>query len=213
MFRLFRAIANACTFALFVMCLTCLSACTTKQKLIDVDPAFSQYIEAYSSGVVSKKSVIKIRLAADAAVTHTLNETVKENLFDFTPSVAGKAYWTDARTIEFKPGNNLEANKLYEVHFDLNKVTKVPSKYKEFAFNVQTLKPSFEVEENGLRCNSSDVMQLGGQLITADVEDSKKVEQLLSAKLNNTVIKITWQHNEAAKTHRFIIPDIHKNNS
>ena len=213
MFRLLRATTNTCLFALIAVCLTVLSACTAKHQLIDVDPAFSQYIEAYSSGVVSKKSVVRIRLAADASVTHTLNETVKEDLFDFSPSVKGNAYWTDARTIEFKPEKDLEANKLYEVSFDLNKVMKVPSKFKEFAFNVQTVKPSFEVEENGLRCNNNDLMTLSGQLATADVEDSKKVEGLLHAKLNGQEMKISWQHNEQNKMHRFTIADIHKSSS
>jgi hypothetical protein len=211
MFRHHRVIANVCLFISLVICLIFISACTaTKQKLIDVDPAFSQYVEAYTSGVVSKKSVIKIRLAADAAVTHTLNETVKEDLFDFTPSVTGKAYWTDARTIEFKPDKELEANKLYEVAFNLNKVMKVPAKFKEFAFNIQTIKPSFEVTENGLRCNNNDVMSLTGQVLTADVEDNKKVEQLLGAKLAGAGMKISWQHNEINKTHGFTISDIHK---
>ncbi len=213
MFRLFHAAANACLFAMFIACLFFLSACTTKQKLIDVDPAFSQYIEAYTSGVISKKSVIRIRLAEASSVTHTLNETVKENLFHFTPSISGKAYWTDARTIEFKPEKDLGPNKLYEVSFDLDEVMKVPSKFKDFAFNVQTIKPSFEVTDNGLRCNNNDVMTLSGQLLTADVEDSKAVEQLLLAKLNNSDMKITWQHNEQNKTHNFTITDIHKSGS
>ena len=213
MFARSSAITNRFLSIVFIACFTCLSACSTKQKLIEVDPAFSQYIEAYSSGVISKKSVIKIRLAEDAAVTHTLNETVKDDLFDFSPSVKGKAYWTDARTIEFKPENDLEPNKLYEVSFNLNKVLKVPAKFKEFAFNVQTIKPSFEVTDNGLRCNNNDVMTLSGQLLTADVEDGKAVEQLLHAKMNNTGIKITWQHNEQNKTHNFIITDIHKSNT
>ncbi len=214
MFRLHRVIVNACLFFFFVVCLACISACTaTKQKLIDVDPAFSQYIEAYTSVVVSKKSVIRIRLAADASVTHTLNETIKEDLFDLTPSVSGKAYWTDARTIEFKPEKELAPNKLYEVAFNVNKVMKVPSKFKEFAFNIKTIKPSFEVVENGLRCNNNDVMSVSGQLLTADVENSKNVEQILSASLGNTPMKISWQHNEQNKTHGFIISDIHKTNS
>ncbi len=211
MLRFSRAFASHVSSALIVVCLLCLSACTTtKQKIVNVDPAFSQYIEAYTSGVISKKSVIRIRLAADASVTHTVNETIEADLFDFSPSVKGKAYWTDARTIEFKPEKSLVPNKLYEVSFDLNKVMKVPSRFKQFTFNIQTIKPAFEVKENGLRCDNNDVMTLSGELATADVEDSKKVEQLLRAKLQSQDMKITWQHNEQNRIHRFTITDIHK---
>ena len=79
-----------------------------------VDPEYARYVEAYTTGVVSKTSSIRIKLAADVPTTHTVGQEVKEKLFSFTPSVKGKAYWVDARTIEFKPEKNLEADKLYE---------------------------------------------------------------------------------------------------
>src|SRR4051812_6949042 len=78
-------------------------SCNNKSKLVDVDPAFSQYIDAYTSGVVSKKNTIRVQLASNVSTTHTVNEEVKDKLFDLSPAVDGKAYWIDARTIEFKP--------------------------------------------------------------------------------------------------------------
>ncbi len=190
-----------------------LFSCTGKPKLIDIDPAFSKYIDAYTSGVVSKKNTIRIQLAADASTTHTLNETVKEPLFDFLPAVAGKAYWIDARTIEFKPDKDLSTDQLYEVSFELNKVMEVPSAFSTFRFNVQTIKPSFQVNDNGLRALDKQTMTLNGQLQTADVEESAKVEKLLTASLNNSNLKISWQHNEANKTHDFIINGIRRGNN
>jgi len=154
-----------------------ISSCKRKNKLIEVDPAFSKYIDAYTSGVISKKNTVRIQLATDAAVTHAVNETVKDALFDFSPAVAGKAYWVDARTIEFKPEKDLQIDQLYEVSFKLNKVLNVPSTYKTFKFNVQTIKPSFEVEDHGLRSNGKELMTLSGQILTADVEQSAAIEK------------------------------------
>src|ERR671927_436779 len=124
-----------------IACIAIFISCNNKEKLVDIDPAFSKYIDAYTSGVVSKKNTIRIQLASDASTTHTLNETLKENLFEFTPAVEGKAYWTDARTLEFKPHKDLQTDQLYEVAFKLNKVMNVSSKYGTFKFNIQTLKP------------------------------------------------------------------------
>lgn len=187
--------------------------CNNKKKLVKVDSAFSQYINAYSAGVVSKKSTIRIQLASDAQVTHTLNENIKEDLFSFSPSVEGTAYWTDARTIEFKPAKDLKTNELYEVKFKLNKVLKVPDDYKDFRFNIQTIKPAFEVQENGLRALNKTEMSFNGQIITADIEESAKVEQLLSASVNGSKAKISWQHNDANKTHGFTITPITRSNN
>ncbi len=185
-------------------------ACNKPKKLVQIDPEFSKYIEAYTSGTVSKKSVVRIQLATDASVTHALNEPIKKDLFSWSPMVEGKAYWIDARTIEFKPDKDLKVDELYEVAFKLEAVLNVPSRYGKFKFNVQTIKPSFQVEENGLRSTGKNTMSLSGQILTADIEESAIVENLLHASIGNQHLKINWQHNEGNKTHGFVINDIIK---
>ncbi|CAN5588609.1 MG2 domain-containing protein [soil metagenome] len=199
--------------ALTLLLLVILFSCNTKTKLAEVDPAFSRYIDSYTSGVVSKKNTVRIQLASDINVTHTLNEEVKDALFNFSPAVDGKAYWIDARTIEFKPDKDLTVNQLYEISFKLGKVMNVPSKFSTFTFNLQTIKPSFEVQDNGLRSNSKQNMTLTGSLVTADVETSDKVEQLLTASFNNKNLTLSWQHNEANKTHEFTISNIQRSSA
>ena len=189
------------------------TACVGKKKPIEVDPAFSKYIDAYTSGIISKKNAIRIQLATDANVTHTVNETVKENLFSFSPSIEGKAYWVDARTIEFKPAKDLKPDELYEVEFKLGKVMDVPSKFKNFPFSIQVLKPSFEVEDHGLISTGKDLMSYSGVVNTADVEESAGIENVVSATLNGSSVKLKWQHNEANRTHGFVIEGIKRENS
>ena len=198
---------------LWVLSFFLLAACNRSHKVLTVDPAFSQYISAYSSGVVSKKATIRIQLAADANITHAVNETIKEDLFRISPGISGKAYWTDARTIEFKPDTDLKPDALYEVNFSLGKVMTVPSKFKKFSFNLQTIKPAFEVQENGLRAINKERMSLSGQIVTADVENSASIEKLLQARYNSGDIKISWQHNESNKLHSFTIDSIIRTNT
>jgi len=184
-------------------------SCSKKDKWIEVDPAFSKYIDAYTTGTISKTSAIRIKLAADAKTTHAVGEAVKESLFDISPSVKGKAYWLDARTIEFKPEEWLKPDQLYEVNFKLGKVTKTESKFSDFKFSMKTVKPSFVVTDGGLRASGvKNKMSLSGFLETADVENGKEVEKLLTAFQNNKTLKIDWQHNDASKSHRFTIENI-----
>jgi alpha-2-macroglobulin len=184
-------------------------SCSKKDKWIDVDPAFSKYIDAYTTGTISKTSAVRIKLAEDANTTHAVGEAVKEDLFDISPSVKGKAYWLDARTIEFKPDSWLKPNQMYQVEFKLGKVTKTPAKFSEFKFSMKTVKPSFKVGNDGLRSSSvKNKMSLSGELETADIEDGKLVEKLLTASQNNNAVKISWQHNDATKTHRYTIENI-----
>lgn len=184
-------------------------SCSKKDKWLTVDPAYSQYIDAYTTGTVSKTSGIRIQLAQDAATTHTVGEAVNETLFEFSPAVKGKATWVDARTIEFKPDAWLKSDQLYQVSFKLGKVTKVPEKYKEFRYSLHTVKPSFKVTDFGLRSsNDKTKMTLSGVIETADVEQGAAVEKILAASQNGATLTIQWQHNDGAKTHNFTISNI-----
>jgi uncharacterized protein YfaS (alpha-2-macroglobulin family) len=198
------------TFLFAIVCLAItLPSCKTKKKWLSVDPAYSKYIDAYTSGVISKTSSVKIELADDVPTTHAVGDAVDQSLFDFSPSVKGTATWVDARTIEFKPEKNLEPDQLYEVSFKLGNVTKVPDDFTTFNFNVQTLKPAFKVTDFGLRSTGAkDKMTLLGQIETADIEASATVEQLLSATQNGQSLTISWQHNESTKLHNFTVQGI-----
>ncbi len=196
---------------LFFTIITLLFSCSKKDKWIEVDPAYSRYIDAYTTGVISKTSAIRIQLAADANTTHTVGEELKEKLFDFSPAIPGRAYWLNARTVEFKPDNWLTPDKVYEVNFNLGEVTKVPEKYSKLRFNIKTVKPSFKVREHGLRSTGiKNKMSLAGELETADIEKGADIERLLSAFQNNRSLKINWQHNDAVKTHLFTIDNIER---
>jgi len=190
------------------------SSCNKKEKWIDVDPAFSRYVDAYTTGMISKTSTVRIQLATDANSTHAVGEVVKDDLFDISPDVKGKAFWLDARTVEFKPDAWLKPDQLYTVKFKLGKVTKVPGQFADFKFSMQTVKPSFKVSNDGLRSTGvKNKMSLSGNIETADVEKGNEVEKLLSATQNGKVLKITWQHNEAAKSHQYSIDNIERGSS
>lgn len=189
-----------------------LFSCSQTNKWIEVDPAFSRYIDAYTTGIVSKTAAVRIQLASSSNTVHAVGEPVKEELFNFSPSVKGRTVWIDATTVEFKPDADLKPDQLYQVNFKLGKVTSVDdSKFKDFKFSLQTAKPSFVVKEEGLRSAAAkNHMFLQGELETADVEDGKTVEQLLTASLGNKNLSIKWQHNDAAKSHIYTIEGIER---
>ena len=177
------------------------------RKKITIDPAFSKYIESYTTGVISKESPIRIRLASQVQVTHQQNEQVSDDLFDFSPSIKGKAYWIDARTIEFRPANKLDPEKSYTVDFDLGKLIEVPNKFEHFKFGFQVVKPDFNVSFHGLQTatsTSTDEMKLDGLVQTADTEDPTHIEKLITVNYESPV-KVSWEHNTGTKTHHFKI--------
>lgn len=199
---------------LFLSLISLFYSCNTKKELlVNIDPAYSQYIERYTSGVISKTSSIKIKLAENTATTHALGEVSDKNIFEFSPSVKGKTVWLDARTIEFQPAENLVPDQLYTITFNLGKVINTPKEYSEFGFNFKTVKPSFQVTTYGLRSTGEkDLMFLNGIVETADVEKPEEVEKLLSSNINNHSQKITWEHSGNSKNHHFKIENIKRSN-
>jgi uncharacterized protein YfaS (alpha-2-macroglobulin family) len=175
-----------------------------------VDPAFSKYIESYTSGIISKEGTIRIRLAGDVPTTHVQNDKLPDNVFDFSPSIKGKAYWIDERTIEFRPEARLNANQSYTADFSLGKVTEVPDHFKDFKFSFQTVKPDFTVSFVGLQTATStsiDKMKLDGVVQTADDEDNAAIEKLIGLDYPSPT-RISWEHNHTTRTHKFTVTDL-----
>lgn len=189
-----------------------LAACKTGSKIAPVDPVYSKYVESYTSGVVSKTSAIRVRLSAEVSNTIALNEPIKDDLFSFSPSLKGKAYWVDSRTVEFKPAENMKPAQLYTVNFRLEKVTDVPSELKTLTFNVQAVAPAFQVQDFGLKVvgNSKEKMTFSGLVETSDIEDGAIVEKILTASYGGKTIPIKWEHDEGARQHKFTIADINR---
>jgi uncharacterized protein YfaS (alpha-2-macroglobulin family) len=199
----------AVTFSVLIIATILLVVINGRHKK-KVNPEFSKYIESYTAGVISRQSAIRIKLSNQVQTSHAKNEPLKDGIFEFSPSVKGRAYWADAQTIEFKPERDLEPNKAYDVEFALSEITQVPGELEDFEFSFETIKPDFTVNYDGLETatnTSLDKMKFSGSIQTADVEDPAKVEKVISAKYSSAT-PITWKHNEATRNHEFTINNI-----
>lgn len=137
----------------------------------EIDPEFAKYIAAFTYGKVSSSSEIQIELTQDIP-TVELNKEIDQELFKFSPSIKGKAYWTGSRTIKFVPEpGELKNGQEYEAWFHLDKVLNVNSEFKDFYFNFHvpeqnfniTLNPYSPIKENDLAWNT-----VQGTILLAD---------------------------------------------
>ncbi len=184
-----------------------------KHQFKKVNPAFKEYVVAFTSGVISTQSTIKVRLANDFADSALFNTPVKEELFNFSPSIKGKTYWIDSKTIEFRPDEALPAKEFYEVKFFLSKLIKVPDSLETLEFQFQTIQQDFMLKvDNHKAYKKSDLSKekLYGTITTADFAEDMKVEKLLSATQDNKTLLITWIHDSKSKMHYFQIDSIQR---
>lgn len=97
-----RTYSISILFSCFLILVMSISSCAGGQKEVIPSPEFASYINAYTGGVISQSSSIRIELTQDQPVVD-LNNELKENPFRFSPSLKGKAYWVSNNTIEFLP--------------------------------------------------------------------------------------------------------------
>ena len=94
-------------FRTILILLLSLAQCKRGKKSSFINPAFTEKIAAFTSGMVSSESTIQVVLADDYPGQITRNTPVAEDIFRFKPAIAGKTFWLDNRTIEFRPDHRL----------------------------------------------------------------------------------------------------------
>lgn len=187
-----------------------------ESKRKDINPEFAQYISAFSGGNISTTSPIRIRFATEMFDTLSNIQEIQENLFSFEPSISGKTYWVDNKTIEFRPTEKLNQNTVYNASFKLNKVMEVASEFNHFDFQFKTVQQSIELRTKGFHFYSNqnnNWLYIEGMLATADVAENEKIEEIISATLKGKNLKIKWEHNNENKTHLFTIDSIPRTNT
>lgn len=178
-----------------------------------IDPGFRAFISAYTAGVVSSESAIRVRLNQDVADSTMIGKAAEGKLFRFEPALEGRAIWTDSRTVEFRPKNRMPYGQKFTARFKLSNLMEVPAAFDVFEFNFQTMIQNFEINTEGLRTyDKKDLkrQKLHGTLITADVADNNDIENILSGFQHNHKLNISWDHDSDRKTHRFVVENIQR---
>ena len=179
--------------------------------LVQVSPAFRQYVQAYTSGLVSTHSTIKVRMNDDFVDSSSLNIPLKEDLLKIKPSVKGALCWIDSRTLEFKPEEPMPQDQLFTVEFLLSKLITVPDPMKTMVFQFRTIRQDFDVSiDNHKAYSEADLTKekLYGNLFTADVADDKKVEEMLKASQDGKKLPVSWAHDSKNNQHTFQVDSI-----
>jgi uncharacterized protein YfaS (alpha-2-macroglobulin family) len=176
------------------------------------DPeAYTDYIEAYSNGLLRKDDVIRIRFKQPMQQSGLVDSADLHSLLKIKPSTKGKIYWEDGSTLVFRPNEPWQRNKTYIVSTDLQKLFGRKAPKDPFIFSFDLLNPSFEVSFARLRPANGDsyeFMELLGEVHLADREDSLKVRELLEVRFENKILEVEWQHQPDLRRSIFLVKGI-----
>ena len=168
---------------LLIMITVGLYSCTRTQKDIIPSADYAPYVNAYTGGVISQNSTIRIELTHDQPMVD-LNNELKSNPFSFSPSLKGKAYWVSNNTIEFVPEEGaLKPGTLYEGTFRLGDFIEVEKKLKEFNFSFRVQERNFTLQLESLPITAAQPNEINmkGEVRFSDVVKKEEVEKMLTA--------------------------------
>ena len=86
---------------------------------------FAAFIKAYTGGIISDKSTIRVELATDIPDA-VPGADIKDGILSFTPSIKGTTRWLSRSTIEFIPEPGaLKNGQSYTAKLRLGKIEKI----------------------------------------------------------------------------------------
>ena len=171
---------------LFLILLTVVagfSSCKSNQKDIIPSAEYAPYVNAYTGGVISQNSTIRIELTQDQPMVD-LNQELKDNPFSFSPSLKGKTYWVSNNIIEFVPEEGaLKPGAFYEGTFRLGDFVDVDKKLEEFNFSFRVQERNFSIHTDPITVTATqpDQVTVTGEIRFSDVVKKEEVEKMLTA--------------------------------
>ncbi len=199
---------------LYLFLLLLISACDTRSpKSSTEQPDYNPSISAFTSGLISNQSTIQVRLSNDLKEEYDANETIENDVFEFSPKLEGVVTWLDSRTLEFKPSSSLPSGTEFKVKLKLSKLNHSKEKDFEFSFNTIPLNISLDIE--GLKSYSSTNLiwnSIKGKLYVSDMVKIEELEDIVIAEQNNRFLNISWDH-ISDKEHAFTIDSVERKES
>ena len=171
---------------LFLILLTVIAgftSCKSNQKDIIPSAEYAPYVNAYTGGVISQNSTIRIELTQDQPMVD-LNQELKDNPFSFSPSLKGKTYWVSNNTIEFVPEEGaLKPGAFYEGTFRLGDFVDVDKKLEEFNFSFRVQERNFSIHTDPITVTATqpDQVTVTGEIRFSDIVKKEEVEKMLTA--------------------------------
>jgi len=167
---------------------------------------FNPYVEAFTSGTISRYTPVYLIFNQEIAVDRMEPDQLRD-LVKIKPETVGEFAFENNRTIVFKPSKSFERDTRYEVKADLSEWfdTERKDKYFSFRFSTQPLLLRANLQSVDINRKNENGYDIVCSVFTPDREIPETVESLVrfSEKAN-----ARWQHSPDGKRHEISISNI-----
>ena len=192
---------------LTILGLTFLSACNRESRTASEALPFNPYVEAFTSGKISRQSSVYVMLNQDVDSTK-IAETNWKKAASITPQIAGQFAFENNHTLIFKPAEAFDRNKDYTVTLRMSEwFEEAEGSDKQFSFQFATLPLMLRGHVQSLDPVEGDdnLYNVSAVIFTSDTETSETVESLIKFPEQN---EIEWTHSPDGKKHEISIRNL-----
>lgn len=186
------------------------SGCKSSHGPERPSPAFAPYIPAFTSGHISARSAVRVRIAEGLALKDTSHAAIQA-LFSLSPSTEGTVSWQEGHTLAFTPAKRLQQNTEYTVTFHLGKLTEVPDELKDFKFSFTTFGQQIDLRvEDLVSISPTDLtwQRVVVGVFTSDDATGQDLENSVKATQDGRPLKMTWEHEPGGTLHRAVADSV-----
>ena len=196
---------------LLVFCVFGLDACKPREKEppAAMEQEWYRYISAFTSGVVSRKSAVRVLFVNNVAAAGP----AAAGLLEFSPGIDGTTEWKSPRELVFRPKGELKPGREYSAILHIGKILKLPKDFARFSFKFMVTQPQMELLIEGLFAEDPErpfSQVLRGRIETADEEEAEPVEKILAADQEGRKLAVEWSHSMGKRLHYFTIKGIER---
>ena len=190
------------------------ASCSRFGKSKGQSTEFATFIKAYTGGIISDKSTIRVELASDIHDV-TPGADIKDGILTFTPSIKGTARWLSQSTIEFIPETGaLKPGQAYTGKLRLDKIQKVGSeKFKKFTFNflVAIKEAVLSLDDITITPASPDKASVSGSIALTEELPVEKVRKMIEYEYPDRSGELTVTAGSDPLTFHFDVVGLNRN--
>lgn len=175
------------------------TSCKDKKSSPSEDLQYSPYVEAFTSGKISRFSPVYLIFSQDIPIERQEAGKLSKQI-SITPDVKGTFSFENNRTIVFKPAEGFDRNTTYRVTADLSSWFETKGHDPDFSFSFTTLPASVKAYMQSFDINrkNENGYDVACVIYTADRERPEVLEKIIVA---NEKAEARWQHSPDGKKH------------
>jgi uncharacterized protein YfaS (alpha-2-macroglobulin family) len=210
--RLWRLAAIGLFFVLIILSLLWWRNRSQAGTISDPE-VYATWIDAYSGRLLRKQEPLRIRFKEPISPSLLADTVATQKLIKVHPAVTGQAYWEDEQTLVFAAKSPWQIDQNYHVEVAIQRLFTIDEPSVPFVFAFSVLQPSFQVQYARLRPangTSYQQMELQGEVLFADREDSTKIKQLLEVRWEKQALPVQWSFPDDLSSAQFKVSGIYR---